>query len=144
MAKMNNKMIALCSLALGTIYSAGYVITETEGTSVAASNFMANTIQPGQMANAQTASSLYQDGTFQGQAENNIGSVQVAVTIKSDKITAVEITYCDTSYSQSNIDDLPAQVVARQSAQVDNVSGATRSTEDFQAAVEMALQQAKI
>jgi uncharacterized protein with FMN-binding domain len=141
MAKMGNKMIALCSLALGTIYSAGYVITETEGTTVAASNFLTNTITTGQMSNTKA---VYQDGTFQGQAENNIGSVQVAVTIKSDKITAVEITYCDTSYSQRNIDDLPAQVVERQSAQVDNVSGATRSTEDFQAAVEMALQQARV
>lgn len=90
-----------------------------------------------------TANGSYKDGTFTGSGSNRIGTVEVAVTIKSGKITAVEITNCDTHYSQSRIDNLPQQALQRQSNQVDNVSGATRSTEDFREAVRQALAQAQ-
>ncbi|MGB8460433.1 MAG: FMN-binding protein, partial [Priestia megaterium] len=82
------------------------------------------------------------DGTYSGQGSNRIGTVYVSVTIKNDRIETVEITEADTHYSQSYIEGLPAQVVQRQSSDVDVVSGATLSTEDFQNAVDDALQQA--
>jgi len=133
MAKMGNKLIALCSAAIGIIYTAGYIVTEPT-----AKEIMQHV--PSASAAVQTK---YHDGTYKGQGSNRIGSVEVAVTIKQDKITSVQITNCDTSYSESHIDGLPQQVVDRQSDNVDVVSGATRSTEDFQAAVDQALQQAE-
>ncbi|WKB37065.1 FMN-binding protein [Terrilactibacillus sp. S3-3] len=86
----------------------------------------------------------YQDGTYSGQGTNHFGTVAVSVTIKQGKIASVEITNCTTSYSQSYIDHLPSEVVARQSANVDNVSGATNSTEDFKTAIMDAISKAKI
>ncbi|UOF92575.1 FMN-binding protein [Fodinisporobacter ferrooxydans] len=86
----------------------------------------------------------YRDGTYYGQGTNRFGTVGVAVTIKQGKIISCKITESSTHYPQSYIDPvLPEQVVARQNGNVDVVSGATRSTEDFQMAVQQALQQAQ-
>jgi uncharacterized protein with FMN-binding domain len=148
--KMGNKLVLLCSTAIGLIYSAGYIATEpsaTQNSSEAPPYVMQ---QPNKNMNNQTQDSSttkkqgkYQDGTYHGSGSNHIGSVEVAVTIKNSKISSAEITNCTTSYPQSDIDGLPQQVVQRQSANVDFVSGATKSSEDFQAAVEEALQQAQ-
>ena len=150
MAKMGNKLIALCSAAIGIIYTAGYIVTEPTAkemmqhvpqASAATQDSQVNQGSPSSSGKA--VQTKYHDGTYKGQGSNRIGSVEVAVTIKQDKITSVQITNCDTSYSESYIDGLPQQVVDRQSDNVDVVSGATRSTEDFQAAVDQALQQAE-
>ena len=85
----------------------------------------------------------YKDDTYKGTGSNRIGSVEVAVTIKSGKIANVEITDCTTHYSQSRIDHLPQQVLERQSAEVDYVTGATKSVDDFKTAVQQALLQAQ-
>ncbi|MEH6891534.1 FMN-binding protein [Bacillus sp. JJ864] len=148
MAKMGNKMISLCTVAVGMIYTAGYITTESPKVEVAQTSrnmteLMPQSKEPSTNSNisAKNVKSVYKDGTYYGQGANRIGSVAVAVTIQKDKITSVQITDCTTSYSQSYIDDLPQQVLDRQS--VDVVSGATRSTEDFQEAVQNALLQAK-
>jgi uncharacterized protein with FMN-binding domain len=148
--KMSNRLIAICSVAVGVIYSSGYLITETHAKEVAGVNQQVTAVpstQPGTQSAASpiassSSKSRYRDGTYRGQGSNHIGSIEVAVSIKSGKISTVEITNCTTSYPESYVDDLPRQVVERQSSNVDAVSGATRSTEDFQAAVDEALQQA--
>ena len=155
MAKLSNKMVALCSLAIGSIYTAGYILSEPPDVPAAqhgkaASVFSQNSIfdsQSSETSQTNTGtqqSKVYKDGTYYGQGSNRIGSVEVAVTLKNDTITSVEITNCTTSYSESYIDDLPNQVIQQQNANVANVSGATRSTEDFHYAVEEALQQARL
>jgi uncharacterized protein with FMN-binding domain len=63
----------------------------------------------------------------------------VAVTIQGGRIANVALTQVTTQYPASRIAALPGQVVARQSAQVDRVSGATYSTQAFQQAVQQAL-----
>lgn len=167
MAKMGRNMVAVCATAIGIIYSAGYVVT---GPSVAAlaqnspasvastqnkSNVQAkkaptpNTQKaantPVNSASSATSSQgKYRNGTYNGQGSNRIGAVEVAVTVNKGKIISCEITNCSTHYSVSAIDPaLPQEVVARQSGNVDVVSGATRSTEDFQTAVQQALDQAQ-
>jgi uncharacterized protein with FMN-binding domain len=167
MAKMGRNMVAVCATAIGIIYSAGYVVT---GPSVAAlaqnspasvastqnkSNVQAkktptpNTQKaantPVNSASSATSSQgKYRNGTYNGQGSNRIGAVEVAVTVNKGKIISCEITNCSTHYSVSAIDPaLPQEVVARQSGNVDVVSGATRSTEDFQTAVQQALNQAQ-
>jgi uncharacterized protein with FMN-binding domain len=192
MVKMNKKMIALCSAAVGSIYLTGFSLTEPtlahQSTAAHAQQNKGLTASVNQNSNgpdknngdgpwhehrkhhdgdfsnrpdaqstqqnqaktdsAQQSStvsqkSTYKDGTYTGESSNRIGAVQVAVTIKGGKISSVQITNCTTSYSESNIEGLPQQVVARQSANVDLVSGATLSSEDFQGAVQQALQQAQ-
>ncbi|MED1204603.1 FMN-binding protein [Heyndrickxia acidicola] len=171
MTKMSNKMIGLCSAAISAIYITGLVTTQ-EAQSKAVnqeagpvSNQLTQhqqyskpaeqqikttgtTPSPKHLIHKQPQSAkspkIYKNGTYTGSASNRIGSVTVAVTIKQDKITNVAITNCDTHYSEARIDGLPQQVVARQSENVDIVSGATLSSEDFQTAVEQALQSAKV
>ncbi len=74
---------------------------------------------------------------------NRYGMVTVSVTIKSHKITNVQIVSCQTHYPEDAITSLPQEVMDRQSANVDIVSGATGSSEDFQQAVAQALQNAQ-
>lgn len=148
MGKMGQKMIGLCSAAIGAVYLAGYYVSEPSNQIQSKESNTINklaVVSPNKMdIPKQQISKMYKNGTFKGEGYNRIGSVEVAVTIKNDRITNVEITRCTTSYSESFIQDLPKQVIVRQSPNVDVVSGATRSTEDFQNAVEEALQQAKI
>jgi uncharacterized protein with FMN-binding domain len=86
---------------------------------------------------------LYKDGTFTGMGGNRRGSIEVAVTIKNDKITDVEISNFDMHYSERDVVGLPNEVIQNQSSQIRNVSGATYSTEAFQDAVQEAISQAR-
>jgi uncharacterized protein with FMN-binding domain len=87
--------------------------------------------------------SVYKEGTFTGTGSNRRGSIQVTVTIKKDKITDVVISDFAMHYSERDVVGLPDEVLQNQSAQVDNVSGATYSTRAFEDAVQEALSQAK-
>ena len=81
----------------------------------------------------------YQDGTYAGTGTSRFGNVEVAVTVQGGRIANVALTRVTTKYPASRIAALPGQVVARQSAQVDNVSGATASAQAFRSAVQQAL-----
>ena len=167
MSKMGKKMIAACSVAIGSIYATGYIntLSDAQAVQVTPAHHQKKTtdqtdnqtivndswgedIAPSNKkqssANAESSApkTKYKDGTYSGQGSNRIGTVYVSVTIKNDRIDTVEITEADTHYSESYIEGLPSQVAQRQSSDVDVVSGATLSTEDFQNAVDDALQQA--
>jgi uncharacterized protein with FMN-binding domain len=86
-----------------------------------------------------TTAVSYKDGTFMGWGRCRHGSIQASVTIEAGKIVSTEITECLTRYPCSWIAPLPRQVVSRQSAKVDYVSGATESTDAFYDAVSGAL-----
>lgn len=86
---------------------------------------------------------VYKDGTFTGLGQNRRGYIQVAVTLKNDKITDVEIQNFGMHYSERDVVGLPDEVLRKQNAQVNNVSGATYSTQAFQSAVQQAIDQAK-
>lgn len=87
---------------------------------------------------------VYKDGTFKGVGSNRRGYIEVTVKTKNDKITDVEISDFAMHYSESDVVGLPDEVLQKQSARVDNVSGATYSTRAFEDAVQQALSQAKI
>lgn len=159
MNKISPKWIALCTATIGLAYTAGYVVTEPKAEATIQSpkpeKQPQNSVQVQASKKARISAQTkhtqktdkqtgYQDGTYSGQGTNHFGTVAVSVTIKQGKIASVEITNCTTSYSQSYIDHLPSEVVARQSANVDNVSGATNSTEDFKTAIMDAISKAKI
>ena len=85
----------------------------------------------------------YKDGMFMGWGTSRHGDIQATVMIKEGKIVGAVISECLTQYSCSWISMLPQQVIDRQSAEVDFVSGATQSTNAFYYAVLNALKKAK-
>jgi uncharacterized protein with FMN-binding domain len=85
----------------------------------------------------------WKDGSYTGWGGSRHGDIQATVEIKDGKISAAWISICATQYSCSWIDALPGQVIARQSPEVDFVSGATQSTNAFYYAVVQALRKAK-
>jgi uncharacterized protein with FMN-binding domain len=86
---------------------------------------------------------MYRDGTYSGWGTSRHGDIQAAVEIKGGRIVSAYITQCLTRYSCSWISALPPQVAARQSADVDFVSGATQSSNAFYSAVLEALNRAR-
>lgn len=99
---------------------------------------------------ATTVSASYQDGTYTGAtASHKFGSVQVSVTIKSGKITAVDIPVLPmgdhesadiSDYASSELVDL---TLAAQSSTFSNVSGATLTTRAYKTSLQSALDQAR-
>ena len=82
------------------------------------------------------------DGTYTGTGSSRRGDVWVSVEVQSGRIATVTITRSTLQYPLRDIAGLPAQVVQRQSAQVDIVSRATYSSQAFRTAVSQALSQA--
>lgn len=100
---------------------------------------------------AAAAQSKFKDGSFLGWGSCPHGDIEASVTIQGGKIVSSAITQCLTRYSCSWISprvpsevlpDLPRQVVERQSAKVDYVSGATESSYAFADAIIAALSKA--
>ena len=86
---------------------------------------------------------LYKDGTYYGWGTSRHGDIQAAVVIQEGRIASATIAQCLTRYSCSVIARLPPQVAARQSPEIDYVSGATQSTNAFYYAVVEALSKAR-
>ena len=85
----------------------------------------------------------FKDGTYQGRGSCIHGDIQAEVVVKNGRITTATISSCETRYSCDWLDPILPQVVTRQSAFVDYVSGATDSTDAFSAAVTDALLKAQ-
>ena len=85
----------------------------------------------------------YKDGTYTGWGSCRHGDIQASVVVEGGKIVLAAIAQCWTRYSCLCVAHLPAQVVARQSTEVDYVSGATQSGNAFYYAVVDALSKAK-
>lgn len=83
------------------------------------------------------------DGIYFGWGTSRHGDIQAGIEIKNGRIISAFINECMTQYSCSWISMLPPQVIARQSAEVDYVSGATQSANAFYYAVVDALKKAK-
>jgi uncharacterized protein with FMN-binding domain len=84
----------------------------------------------------------WHDGTFSGWGSSRHGDIQATVVIESGRVTSARISQCLTRYSCSWIAYLQGQVVDRQSADVDYVSGATQSSNAFYWAIVDALTKA--
>jgi uncharacterized protein with FMN-binding domain len=161
---MPRRLVALSASGVAAIYLAGLYATQaadqrlagatggsgsiaapprspsTPGTGVPASGMSP---APGRSAATPTAVSGYRDGTYQGTGTSRFGNLTVAVTVTGGRIVDVSFTRVSTSYPASRIAALPGQVMERQSAQVDRVTGATASARAFQQAVQQALAQAQ-
>jgi uncharacterized protein with FMN-binding domain len=166
--KLNKNLLALGSAAVVTVYAVGFarssssspdaglaatiaLPTQSTGQSVPidAATAVAQAIAaatPAATAASATAAAVtaatYQDGTFTGAGTSRFGGFEVAVSIKGGVITGVELTKVTTRYPASRVAALPGQVVQRQSANVDIISGASNSSRAFKDAVTQALSQA--
>jgi uncharacterized protein with FMN-binding domain len=88
------------------------------------------------------AAGAYKDGVYVGNGTSRRGDAQVTVTVKNGRIVSAVITRSTLQYPLSRIASLPGEVVDRQSAKVDTITGATLSSQAFQMAVRQALAQA--
>jgi uncharacterized protein with FMN-binding domain len=89
------------------------------------------------------AAPAFKDGTFSGWGTSRHGDIEATVVIERGKIVSAVISQCWTRYSCSWVAHLQGQVVARQSPEVDYVTGATQSANAFYYAVVQALSKAK-
>ncbi|MBV9169675.1 MAG: FMN-binding protein [Chloroflexi bacterium] len=166
--KMPRRLVALSTSAIATIYFAGFVATRSAdaGMAGASAASVAPTIssttatatsstslatpvvgasaQPTATSTSSAASTTvaYKDGTYTGSGTSRRGGVNVSVTVQNGQTSNVQITSVSTEYPVSRIASLPAQVIAKQSAQVNTISGATYSTQAFVQAVQQALSKA--
>jgi uncharacterized protein with FMN-binding domain len=92
---------------------------------------------------ADSARVAWKDGSYAGWGTSRHGDIEATVEIKNGRIVSAFISQCRTRYSCSRIADLPPQVISRQSAEVDYVSGATQSSDAFYYGVVEALKKAK-
>jgi uncharacterized protein with FMN-binding domain len=171
--KVNRNLIALGSAAIVGVYALGYARTQPAANHVAAALATPPTAAPSNIArnaapvpaataiaraiasatapaaaqrpgSGVSATPSYRDGTYSGSGTSRRGDIYADVTIQGGKITSVQITRATTYYPVSRISRLPGQVVDRQSALVDFVSGATDSSRAFRQAVASALSQASV
>lgn len=97
-----------------------------------------------------SASTQYKDGTYTGNVANAYyGNVQVAVTISSGKITAVDFLQSpnenpNSIYVNQQADPyLKQEAITAQSAKVSGVTGATLTSQAFVQSLSSALNQAR-
>lgn len=92
-----------------------------------------------------SASAAYKDGTYTGTADGFRPGLTVGVTVKNSKITNIQITQINDTprFYQRPISVIPDEIIQKQSADVDTVSGATYTSEGIINAVKAALEQAK-
>lgn len=162
-------LVGLSSAAILSVYAAGFVRTSA-GDSVAANAAIAEalaTTAPTSTATATrsettpataatptlppatattstgTTAAGYRDGSYTGTGSSRHGSIGVTVVVSGGRIVSAEITSCQTKYPCSKVSSLPAQVITRQSASVNSISGATDSSRAYASAVAAALAKAQ-
>jgi uncharacterized protein with FMN-binding domain len=97
--------------------------------------------QSGDEENSQS----YQDGVYAGEAEGFGGPISLEVTVEEGKITAIEILSAekeDGAYFAMAQDIIP-DIIEKQSADVDTISGATFSSTGIRDAARQALEKAE-
>ncbi len=82
-------------------------------------------------------------GTYTGVAKGMFDGLTVEVTVTEDAITDVKVTeYQETAPGWPALEKIPADIVAAQTVEVDDVAGATMSSKGVKAAVRAALTEA--
>lgn len=93
----------------------------------------------------EAASTVYNNGTYEGEGDGFGGKIKVKVTLENDSIKSVKVTdhrgEGDAYYSQASV--LTDQIVENQSTDLDTISGATFSSEGILSAVDDALGKAE-
>lgn len=87
---------------------------------------------------------VYKDGTYEGVGEG-MKEIKVSVQVVGGKIAKVEITKHEETedIAKPALEKIPAAIVAKNSPDVDVISGSTRASEGIIEAVKNALEAAK-
>ncbi|MPW27023.1 FMN-binding protein [Alkalibaculum sp. M08DMB] len=88
----------------------------------------------------------YKDGTYEGISEAGIhGEIKVEVTVEGESISDISIISHNETEGIGTIvfDKYPELIIEAQSTEVDNISGATVTSEALKEAVSNALEEAK-
>ena len=91
-----------------------------------------------------SAQKKYKDGTYTGVGQGKNPDLKVAVTIKDDKITNVEIVSNNETKGKQALETVPKEIIEKQSTEVDVISGATMTSKGIIEAVNNALSQVEI
>jgi uncharacterized protein with FMN-binding domain len=143
------KLLILCTLAVGAIYTGAYVYTTprshaASATTVSSAHRQRNSGSSA-VAPAGSRRAEYKDGTYTGSGANPYGTLSVSVTIAGGRISSVMITSYNMHYPLSFIDPfMNKEMIKNQTYRVYAVSGATASSDNFAEAVYFALQKAKV
>lgn len=138
-----SSLASVTALLTPTPATAPAAATATATTTARAAAATTVPATPTRAAQATTTGATLRDGTYVGTGSSRHGSIEATVVIQAGKIASAQITGCGTRYPCSRIAALPGQVVARQSAAVDFVSGATDSSTAYRGAIAAALAQAR-
>lgn len=92
-----------------------------------------------------TSTPKWNDGTYEGVAEGLQDGIKVSVTVAKGKISDVQIVEHNESPGVSDpaLEKIPAEIIEKQSYEVDVISGVTYTSDGIKKAVEAALNQAK-
>jgi uncharacterized protein with FMN-binding domain len=85
----------------------------------------------------------YRDGSYTGWGYCRHGDIQASVVVDGGRIVSAKVVQCLTRYSCNWIEPLYPQVMQRQNAEVDYISGASESSDAFHDAIAEALAKAK-
>jgi len=118
--------------ALGGVMNDGMINNSSNNTTASSSNVN------------KSEQKKYKDGTYTGVGQGKSPDLKVAVTIKDDKITNVEIVSNNETKGKEALNTVPKEIVEKQSTDVDVVSGATMTSKGIMEAVNNALSQAEI
>lgn len=109
----------------------------------------ASQAQPDQTSSAPQTSSSYKDGTYTGREVNTVyGPVQIQAIISGGHIVDVKFVTMpdDLGHTQEVTNEsgplLEQETLAKQSAKIDFVTGATQTSEGYQQSLQSALDQA--
>lgn len=91
--------------------------------------------------------SSYEDGTYENTTKGHNGDLSVSVNVEDGKISAVEVTDHEETEDMSEVvealEAIPANIVEKNSTDVDAISGATVTSNAIKTAVSEALEEAK-
>lgn len=92
------------------------------------------------------SSGEYKDGTYEGTSPGYASGLKVQVKIESGKITSVDVVSHNETpgFYEKAFEKVPAEIVQKQSTDVDTASGATYSSKGIINAVNNALSSAKV
>ncbi|PWJ26758.1 uncharacterized protein with FMN-binding domain [Branchiibius hedensis] len=103
----------------------------------------------GGATSSETATSASSSGTYTGDvAQTRWGPVQVAITVASGKITAVDVVQYpngngrDEEINAQALPILKQETISAQSAQIDTVSGATVTSDGYLSSLQSAIDKA--
>ncbi len=75
------------------------------------------------------------DGAWHGYGSSRHGDIEVRIEVAGEKVVYAEISRCMTRWPCTLVERLPGQVIERQTADVDIITGATASSDAFYLAV---------